>query len=258
MVKDCDHNKPDSFNNVRLKFIVIFIVCSAAFLGIFVGGYNGVIPAIAASLQLIAIGCFFLMPIALMFSPLMESITDTLIYQIPKHRSFWNWFCLISLLSFLCFTLVIVFYVFASDPESAISIIKNYWLLLLISLFVFIFSLSFTLISNIFDLKLSSVLKQHISSEMIENSPQAAIEHSFTVFEDHLRKKLGATPGDSAYDLINQAFAKKQRLIYSTVKNEQQGMRDLMSGANAVFRNPRKHQIIEDEKKDCKNDHFID
>ncbi len=93
----------------------------------------------------------------------------------------------------------------------------------------------------------SKALVERVSPQLIKNNPQAAIEHAFTVFEDYLRQRLGLGAEVYGENLINQAFGKNGKLTSSTIENEDRGVRDLMAGAYATFRNPRKHRIIEDD-----------
>ena len=93
----------------------------------------------------------------------------------------------------------------------------------------------------------SKALIERVSPELVKNNPQAAIEHAFTVFEDYLRQRIGAGPEIYGQNLINQAFGKNGILIFSSIENEDNGVRNLMAGAYATFRNPRKHRIIEDD-----------
>jgi len=92
-------------------------------------------------------------------------------------------------------------------------------------------------------------LVKQITPELIASNPQAAIEHAFTLFEDHLRKRLNVGPEIYGDSLINLAFGQNARLIYSDIENENKGVRNLVSGAYATFRNPRKHRIIEDDEQ---------
>jgi uncharacterized protein (TIGR02391 family) len=95
----------------------------------------------------------------------------------------------------------------------------------------------------------TSRLSNQITPELIVNNPQAAIEHAFTLFEEHLRKRIGA--GSEVYGeaLINQAFAPNGRLVYSNIESENKGVRNFVSGAYAIYRNPRKHRIIQDDEQ---------
>lgn len=92
-------------------------------------------------------------------------------------------------------------------------------------------------------------LSKHITPELIESNPQAAIESAFTYFEDYLRKRLKVGVEIYGEELINLAFGKDGKLVYSEVDNENKGVRNFISGAYATFRNPRKHRIVEDDEK---------
>ena len=72
-----------------------------------------------------------------------------------------------------------------------------------------------------------------------------AIVTAFKYLDNHLQKLTGA----SAYEfygeeLINHAFAPKNGVLQiGTDPNEQVGLRNLFSGANAIFRNPSAHRF---------------
>ncbi len=73
-----------------------------------------------------------------------------------------------------------------------------------------------------------------------------AISTAFKFLDNHLQKLLGLTPyqyhGES---LINYAFSPKTGVLQlNTDPNEQLGLRNFFSGANAVFRNPTAHRFI--------------
>jgi len=77
---------------------------------------------------------------------------------------------------------------------------------------------------------------------VLEN-PQSAIQQAFTYFEDYLRKQIGVGNDLFGEELINRAFGKNGKLTYSTIPAEQNGARNLLSGAYATFRNPNMHRI---------------
>ena len=92
-------------------------------------------------------------------------------------------------------------------------------------------------------------LANQIPSELIIQKPQAAVEHAFTIFEDHLRQRLGVGSDFFSERLINHAFAKNGKLVSSEIEAENEGVRNLIAGAYATFRNPRKHRIIRDDEQ---------
>lgn len=88
-----------------------------------------------------------------------------------------------------------------------------------------------------------------VTSELVKQNPQAAIQQIFTLFEDRLRKRIGAGPDLYGESLINAAFGNKGVLAYGGTRAEQVGIRNLLSGAYATFRNPRMHRLMEDDEK---------
>ncbi len=93
------------------------------------------------------------------------------------------------------------------------------------------------------------LLGSQITPTLISQSPQAAIEHAFTLFEDHLRKRLDMGASEYGETLINLALGKDGKLFYGETASENRGARNLLSGAYATYRNPRKHRIVEDDKE---------
>jgi uncharacterized protein (TIGR02391 family) len=94
----------------------------------------------------------------------------------------------------------------------------------------------------------SPLLQKHITPELIETKPQAAIEHAFTLFEDNLRRRINVGPDIYGEELINRAFGKNGTLSYGEVAGEDIGVRNLMAGAYATFRNSRKHRLTQDDE----------
>ncbi len=88
-----------------------------------------------------------------------------------------------------------------------------------------------------------------ITHELIKRNSQAAIQQIFTLFEDRLRKRISVGPELFGESLINTAFGNHGALIYGQTPAEQIGIRNLISGAYATFRNPYMHRMIEDDEK---------
>ena len=87
-----------------------------------------------------------------------------------------------------------------------------------------------------------------VTSALVAQNPQAAIQQIFTFFEDYLRKRIGANSELYGENLISAAFGKDGFLKYGETPAEQAGVRNLFSGAYAVFRNPRMHRMVNDEQ----------
>jgi hypothetical protein len=92
-------------------------------------------------------------------------------------------------------------------------------------------------------------LSSLISEQLVQQAPQAAIQYLFTLFENHLRDRISAGPEVYGESLINQAFGERGCLTYGPVKSEDLGVRNLMSGAYATFRNPSMHRLIEYDER---------
>jgi uncharacterized protein (TIGR02391 family) len=87
-----------------------------------------------------------------------------------------------------------------------------------------------------------------ITCELVRQNQQAAIQQIFTLFEDCLRQRIGVGPELYGEQLISAAFGNKGVLTYGETPAEQAGIRNLLSGAYATFRNPRMHRMIEDNE----------
>ena len=88
-----------------------------------------------------------------------------------------------------------------------------------------------------------------ITRELVRQNPQAAIQQIFTLFEDCLRQRIDAGPELYGEPLINAAFGNHGVLTYGETPAEQVGIRNLLAGAYATFRNPHMHRMIEDNEK---------
>jgi len=97
-------------------------------------------------------------------------------------------------------------------------------------------------------ISLSERVTKSITYEQIRLNPQSAIQHAFSLLEDHLRSKIGAGADVYGRHLINAAFGSHGCLRWGEMPNEREGVRNLMAGAYAVFRNPRMHRLMEDSE----------
>ncbi|WP_420627472.1 TIGR02391 family protein [Candidatus Leptofilum sp.] len=96
---------------------------------------------------------------------------------------------------------------------------------------------------------LSGLQARLVTSALVEQNAQAAIQQIFTIFEDHLRKRIGAPSNLYGKDLINQSFGKNGVLTYGATSAEKEGVRSLFFGAYATFRNPHMHRIVENDSQ---------
>lgn len=103
-------------------------------------------------------------------------------------------------------------------------------------------------IAAMMPIPLSQGMADTFTYDQIRLNPQSAIQHAFSVFEEHLRTKLDAGADTYGPRLINAAFGNDGSLTYGEMPNEQQGVRNLMAGAYALLRNPRVHRIVEDSE----------
>jgi len=76
-----------------------------------------------------------------------------------------------------------------------------------------------------------------------------AVLTSFKYLDNYLQKLLGLSSHEIyGEDLINKAFAPNTGLLQlDTNPNEQIGLRNFVSGANAIFRNPSAHRFMQFE-----------
>jgi uncharacterized protein (TIGR02391 family) len=96
---------------------------------------------------------------------------------------------------------------------------------------------------------LSGKQAELVTSALVEQNPQAAIQQIFTIFEDHLRKRIGADSNLYGKGLIKAAFGQNGVLTYGETPAEKEGIRSLFFGAYLTFRNPRMHRIVEDDSE---------
>lgn len=88
-----------------------------------------------------------------------------------------------------------------------------------------------------------------IDYDNLRQNPQSVIQSAFILFESHLRTRLNAGAELFGEALINEAYGNNGRLTYGATPAEKIGIRNLMSGAYASFRNPRMHRIVNDNEQ---------
>jgi len=93
-------------------------------------------------------------------------------------------------------------------------------------------------------MSLSGLSANSLTPDFVSQNPQAAIQYAFTILEDRLRRRIGARPDVYGEALINEAFGNRGRLTYGATQAEDNGVRNLIAGAYATFRNPRMHRIM--------------
>lgn len=89
--------------------------------------------------------------------------------------------------------------------------------------------------------------------ELLDNDHNdEAVLTAFKYLDSHLQKLLGLSPHEHhGEDLINKAFSSNSgTLQLGTDPNEQIGLRNFFSGANAIFRNPSAHRFMRFENFD--------
>jgi len=94
-------------------------------------------------------------------------------------------------------------------------------------------------------------LSKKVSREIRILNPQAAVQNAFMHFEDHLLKRLSGDSKLYSKRLIKAAYeGENSKLVFrSDSKDYTEDLFHLMSGAYAIFRNPRQHKIIEDDEQ---------
>jgi hypothetical protein len=88
-----------------------------------------------------------------------------------------------------------------------------------------------------------------INYDDIKRHPQASTQLAFSHFETHLRNRIKAKPDLFGEGLINAAYANNGAITFGETSAEQIGTRNFISGAYAVFRNPRMHRIVADDEQ---------
>ncbi len=91
-----------------------------------------------------------------------------------------------------------------------------------------------------------SELRKAVEDLLHNENTDEAIGTAFKFLDNHLQKLLGVSPYQYyGEDLVNYAFSPKTGVLQlGTDPNEQVGLRNFFSGANAIFRNPAAHRFI--------------
>lgn len=182
-----------------------------------------------------------------LFSGILDNSLLSLVRKRPRAVL---WPTLVATAIFTTSGLLWIIVLYEAPPEIATDFMKTTTIYAVVALIVMVFGTGLFLLSHLTGgPRLSSALVNHITPELIGQKPQAAVEFAFTVFEHHLRQRIGAGPDLHGERLINAAYAAGGHLTYGTVESEQQGIRNLMAGAYATFRNPRKHRIVVDDEQ---------
>lgn len=181
-----------------------------------------------------------------------EFLEDCLVILIRKHQRFFLWTTFITFLVFLTLLINIIFFIFINPPETAISFIKDNGLVLIFSLEALVMELLLVIkLAVTKPPKLSSPLAEKVTPENIVRNPQAAIEESFKFFENRLRERL-KDHDKPIRDLIYKHFDEdKGDLAHLNIsKNQQRGMKELIAGIYAYYRNPLMHGQLNFSKRD--------
>ncbi len=170
-----------------------------------------------------------------------EKFSDWLINQLRKYPGLRRWVIIpFGIIAAVTTPIVTIFYWKADNLLRAIFFI--YFGLVLPSALV-------SIIRDERKREKARLASHQITPELIAQNPQAAIEHAFTLFEDHLRSRLGVGPEVYGENLINLAFGQNGKLTHGTIESENKGVRNFVSGAYATFRNPRKHRVVQDDEQ---------
>ncbi len=89
-------------------------------------------------------------------------------------------------------------------------------------------------------------LRNAVIDLLLSRQYESAIVAAFKYLDGQIQKATGATPHEHyGESLMNHAFAPgKGKLQLNSSESEQIGLRNLFSGANAVFRNPSAHRFV--------------
>jgi uncharacterized protein (TIGR02391 family) len=91
-----------------------------------------------------------------------------------------------------------------------------------------------------------SELVKLVASLFESEEYEAAVFAAFKYLDNHLQKLLSVSSHEVYGEaLVNLAFATNSGMLQlNTTQNEQIGIRNLFSGANAIFRNPSAHRFV--------------
>ncbi len=107
------------------------------------------------------------------------------------------------------------------------------------------------IVSSVRQMEISSYergLIEKVSPLLAAGSYDEVVLNSFKFLDSYLQKLLMFSSHESyGEDLINRAFAPNSGVLQlNTHPNEQAGLRNFVSGANAIFRNPSAHRLLLD------------
>ncbi|MBZ0193238.1 MAG: TIGR02391 family protein [Candidatus Kuenenia stuttgartiensis] len=94
--------------------------------------------------------------------------------------------------------------------------------------------------------RLDSELILRCSKLLTDRHYDEAAVNAFKVLDQRIRIAIGETPEAYGEELINRAFSPdKGKLSKGLTASEKIGLRNLISGANAFFRNPSAHRFVD-------------
>lgn len=187
------------------------------------------------------------------FSTFVDALLEAVIFYVAKNLKVGLVFVLTVLSLNIIWGIILLLPTYEIPAESAIKFIHTGVPTTIFLFFLLVLSMIVLLVARVWvEPPLSKPLAALIPPDLVIKNPQAATEHAFTIFEDHLRQRLEALPETYGETLINAAYGKDGALLYGAVGAEQQGVRNLLSGAYATFRNPRKHRLVKEDARRTK------
>ncbi len=87
-------------------------------------------------------------------------------------------------------------------------------------------------------------LRKGISDLLVRHELDSAIRKSFVILKSRIARIFGLPEDIDGPDLVNRAFGKKASTLVSVSEADRQGLRDLLCGLYAVFRNKYAHNNI--------------
>jgi len=182
-----------------------------------------------------------------LFSSKGDFMDDWFLFHIREHKEFYFWAVIILFLTWAVFFCLLVYASYFTKPETVGIIIKGNWITFLSLSLAFLFIYTLLFVAKIKEPpKLSSALASEISEKLIVREPDSAVRKAFIVFEDKLRQKVGVDDEFYGEELINSAFGvNKGKLMAYEQENKRTGIRNLMSGTFAIYRNSIMHHEME-------------
>jgi uncharacterized protein (TIGR02391 family) len=97
---------------------------------------------------------------------------------------------------------------------------------------------------SVFPDGLDPIIMSKVKPEFARGEYEMVVFRSFKEIEMRVRDKDSSLSGESGVDLMNKAFGPNGPLMRGADKKERAAMRELLTGAFSIFRNPSAHREV--------------